>query len=296
MNPDAPDLKEKNAGNLQSPSAGQEKTATTQEFTLEEFAFLTTLAHKPERHWWQNYPFLVSLLAFVLSLATTFVSIYTGHRKDVNDRLAQLSSAIQTIQDLNLKQVEVYEKYKGTRYENQANALITTQLNNTLRMATKLAFSLGPNASTAALASVAQGLYGLGDIEASQKLFELGLTAASSAADESISLRSLGFIKIRNGSSGQSLQEGEELFLRAVNLERKYVALSPETVLWLKVMAHGQWASALAPTNCDEARKHFAESVNLLKTPLDNLDLAQLRNATQAQIANGIGGVMTCKM
>lgn len=265
--------------------------------TAEEIILLRRIAGAPEKSWWPNYPFIVSVMAFLLSLSTSLVAIYTSHRRDINDQLTQLSNSIQTIQDLNLKQVETYEKYKGTPYAAQAGGLISTQVNITLNRATDLAFSLGTNASTAALATVGSGLFGLGDLVKSRQLFELALQAARSANDESLALRDLGFVTIRSAGSGNSLQAGEELFFRATNLERKW-NLSPqprEPIVWLKASAYAQWAGALAPTNCEEARKRFAEAAGILDKSLQGIDIAQLRENMQAQEISGIGGVGNCR-
>ena len=264
-------------------------------FTPDEIVALKELAAELKKPWKPNYPLIVSVLAFLLSLTTSIISAYTSHRRNINDQVSQLSAAIQTIQDLNLKQVEVHEKYKGTPYANQAGGLIAHQYNNTLAIASDLAFKLGSDASTAALSTVAQGLYGVGDVAGARTLFETALSSARSANDESIALRGLGFIKIRNEGGRQSLQQGQELFLRASNLERKHDGLGLEAALWLKATARAQWAIALAALNCDEARKHFSEAIDLLRAPLDNLDLAQLRGNMEAQVVAGIGGIPSCR-
>jgi hypothetical protein len=202
---------------------------------------------------------------------------------------------MQTIQDLNLKQIEVHEKYKDTSYEIQAGGLITSEVNNLFSIGRDLAFKLGSNASTAALTTIGMGLYGLGDVDGAKQLFELSLGVARSANDESIALRWLGSIDIRNEKTPAALEEGQAYFLRATKLDEAHPALFPEAVLWLKASAQLQWASTLAPLDCKDARQHFAAAVTLLQSPLNNLDLATLRGSLQGQMGAGIGGVAACQ-
>jgi hypothetical protein len=274
-------------------ASAHELGSGAQQFTSDELAALKRVAQMRPR-WWRSSS-TVSALAFVLSLLTSAVSIYTGYRKDINDQLALLSTSLQSIQELNLRQVEIHEKYKNTPYEGQAASLVTAQINNTLRTASDLAFKLGANASTAALTTVARGLYGLGDIDGAQKLSDYGLAAARSANDESVALRQLAFLKIRHGGSEAAVKEGEDLFLRASNLETKYTNLSAEGILWIKAATQAEWGTSLAAINCVEAQKHMNEAIQLLKSPMSNLDLEQLRGNLRMQLANGIGGVRTCQ-
>jgi hypothetical protein len=267
----------------------------TEAFTLEELAALKTLAKRKEG-FWKNYPLLVSILAFLLSLTTAGLSAYASYRKDINDQLSRLSAAIQTIQDLNLKQIEIYERYRNTPYAMQAGGLLAGQANDTMRIARDLAFSLGTHASAGALLVVGGSVHSLGDTAAAETLYQWALNASRSSLDEGAALRALGFIKVRAAKSGASVQEGEELFLRAANLERKYPALPADALLWEKAATQVFWAGALAPSHCDEARKHFREAVTLLQVPLTNLNLTQLRDSVRAESATGIGGVATCPL
>lgn len=265
--------------------------------TSSEIALLRDGALAKKRSFLKDYPFLLSVLAFLLSLSTSMLSIYATHRRDITDRRSQLSSAIQQIQDLNLKQVEVYDKYKGTQYESQAGGLITAQLNNTLAIAKDLALNLGSDGTTAAFAVVGQGLMGTGDFAGAQRIFEIGLTTAQTAADESIALRNLATIKMRVMNTPTSFEDGEQLLLRASSLERKYdLRELPGTIAWLKASAKLHWAGLIAPQNCSEARHRLAEAETALAIPMQNIDLDQLRRAIQFQAANGIGGVAECKV
>jgi hypothetical protein len=264
-------------------------------FTEEELIALKALANKPERKWWGDYPFLVSLLAFILSLTTALISAYESHQRDIHDQESQLSAALGTLQDLNLKEVELHVKYKDTPYETQAAGLINNQLNSTLRTAGELGLRLGTNATTAELAGIAQGLYGLGDYAATEKLLRYALSAAETANDESIALRELGFYLIRTGKGGAALKQGEDYFAQAFNLDRKYdLSEQPYSISWLRSSAQLGWAEALAPIDCPAAQKHFGEAVAILAAAPATIDFDQQRAQAKQQWPGGIGGVPAC--
>jgi hypothetical protein len=266
-------------------------------FTDEELIRLKELAGKPERKWWADYPFLVSLLAFLLSLATALISAYESHLRDIHDQQAQLTTALASIQEVNLKSIEIHEKYKSTPYEAQAAALINAEINSTLRTAADLGLRLGTNATTAALSGIAQGLYGLGDNVTAEKLLRFALAAAQTANDESVALTYLGFLKLRNGRGGADLKEGEDYYSQALNLDHKYeLSGQPLVVAWLRASAQLGWAEALAPVDCTTAQKHFGDAViALVGAPADNIDFEQARGRVRQEWSGGIGGVPSCR-
>src|ERR1700733_15935828 len=91
--------------------------------TADELARLRELACTPRKSWWADYGLLIAMAGFPLSLATGMISAYVGYRKDIHDQQAQLAAVLQTIQELTIKQAEVYEKYKGTAYEAPASMI-----------------------------------------------------------------------------------------------------------------------------------------------------------------------------
>lgn len=275
-----------------SASVDQQQATT---LTEQELVALKALASKPERKWWGDYPFLVSLLAFVLSLATALTSAYESHQRDIHDQQAQLSAALGSLQDLNLKQVELHEKYKNTPYEGQASGLINNQVNSTLRTAAQLGLRLGTNATTAELTGIAQGLYNLGDYAVTERLLRFALSAAETANDESIALRYLGFYKVRAGG-GAALKEGEGYFALALDVDRKYnLSGQPVIVAWLHASAQLGWAQAMATVDCPAAQKHFGEAVAILATAPASIDFDQARAGAKQQWSIGIGGIPDCR-
>jgi hypothetical protein len=246
--------------------------------------------------WWKNYPLLVSVLAFVLSLTTALLSAYLNYRKGIHDQQSELSASIQALQDLYFKGLEVRGKYTGQELV-VAQDFISAQINSTLATASGLALRLGTDATSSQLTTVGLNLVRYtGDTQTSQKLFELGIATARSAAEESAALRDLGWLKFRNAKSDQALQEGERLFLRALSIEQRYdLSQSPETLAWFKATALIDWAAYLAPHNCDDARKHFAEGVKILNDYSYVVALNGYRDSAQTQEKFGIGGLATCQ-
>ena len=245
-----------------------------------------------------NYPLTVSVLAFCLSLTTSILSIYTNHRKDIHDQQAELATALRTISELNIKLVEIRDKYRpGTLEESRQSALIANQLNTTIVMASDIALRLGTNTTTSILVPISQGMYTYGDYSRAEQLGQLALETARSPEDEGAALRWAGSMKMRSGLEN-SFEEGNRLFAQATNLEQKYdLKRVSNKEPWLKAMGQQQWARALAPIACDEARKRFSESVitlNSVSTVRDNVMLSQLRGNAQREFTGGIGGVSSC--
>jgi hypothetical protein len=272
----------------------QEAERVSHTFTIDEFVALKAIAAKAKKTFWTDYPLLISLFAFLLSLLTSIASIYVGHQKDVHDQLAELSAAIRTLRDLNLKQIEIGEKYSGSPAEGKANALISNEIYNTTMMAAEIAFRTGTNATTATIIPISQNIYHYGQYSRATALAQVGLDAARTAEDEATALKWLGRIKIQDNTP-QSIAEGDQLFLRALNFEQKYGQVKdPNIMRFIKAGVELDWATALARTNCDDARKHFSEARAILDAGGRNDDLERLRGAVRRNLTDGIGGSSSC--
>jgi hypothetical protein len=273
----------------------QEMDRQAKFFTDEELITLKGIAKKPDRPWWRDYPFIVSLLAFILSLSTSIITAYESHIRDIHDQQAQLATALASLQDLNLKQVEIHEKYKGTSNEFQASMLLNNEISSTLHTAAQLGLELGTRASTADLTGVAEGLYGLGQYESTEKLLNYALNAAETANDASTALRDLGTYMIRSAKGPESMKIGQDYFTRAYNIDKEYdLSSQPAALQWLRVTAQMSWANALAPVDCIDAQKHFREGTRLLLNSPSTIDFDRVRYAAEQQSANGIGGLQSC--
>ena len=263
--------------------------------TADELARLRELACSPRRSWWADYALLIAAAGFGLSLATGMISAYVGYRKDIHDQQAQLASVLQTIPELEIKQAEVYEKYKGTSYEATA-AMITAEINSSYRTATELALRLGSNATTSELTSVASGQYGLGDPLTAQRLLKVALSTAQNANDESVALRDLGYLKIHSGTTAEARKEGEALYSRAMSLDSKYdLKFFPYQTHFLRATAAFEWANSIAPFDCVAAQAHFGEGVVDLMANPRNPEMDQERRIALHAYSDGLGGVATCK-
>jgi hypothetical protein len=264
------------------------------EFTHLEVVRLKEMA-KARRKWWADYPFLISLLAFILSLLTSLISAYTSYRKDIHDQMSELAGAIRTIQELNLKQVEIREKYKGTPDEQRTGGLINNQLHSTVILASDIALRIGTNAITPAIIPLSQRLYDYGEYLRAEDLARLALDAARTIEDEAGALRWLATLKVREGSD-TSISEGGQLFTRAFNIDQKYnLTRSPDLVAWIKASVQVEWANALVKHRCNDARLHFSEALRILNSSsTQHADLDRLRSNVKGQMTAGIGGVGSC--
>lgn len=264
------------------------------DFSASEVAALKYIARN-RRSFWRDYPLMISLAAFSLSLATAITSAYLAYRKDLHDQLSELSTTIRTIQELNLKQVEVREKYGGGEYEQRAGSLISNQIYTATLGAADIMTRIGPSASTASIIPISDGLYYYGLFSKAEELAELGLLASRTVQDETTALRALGAMKIRQGSA-ESIEAGNQYFARAFNFEEKNGKLRFSVASdFIKAGIQLQWADVLASLNCAEAQKHFKIGVEVLEQAGKTLDLDRQRSAARQKYVSGIGSVASCK-
>jgi predicted transcriptional regulator len=263
-------------------------------FTFDEVVLLKEFTAKKKKRFWNDYPLLISLCAFLLSLTTSAVSVYVGYKKDIHDQLTELTSAIATLRDLNLKQIEIREKYSGSSNEVSANALLTNEVYNTTMIAAGIAFRVGTSATTASIIPISQNLYHYGQYSRATTLAQIGLDAAQTAEDEATALKWLGLIKIREHTI-QSIEEGNQLFLRALNFEQKYGGVRvPNVAPFIKAGVQLDWANALAAVDCEDARSHFSDAQTILNSAGQTGDLDRLRGTVRRVLVTGIGGVGSC--
>ncbi|WP_128080019.1 hypothetical protein [Roseicella frigidaeris] len=251
--------------------------------------------NKPEI-WWKNHSLIISVLAFLLSLATASFSALVGHRKDIHDQQTQLSAQTQLLSNLNIKYFEMIEKYRGSQMEGNIVSLITAQINTVYKNATEIALRLGTYATTAEFVTLALGAQNMGDITNAKLLYELALAAARTVNDESAALRGLGFMDLRWATSPEMRDRGASRFRQAGNLDAKYAALPdiPGVLPYLKAIAEFNWAGAISHQNCNEARVHFSNGRQFLAGAPSTPDIEQLRRASEQEAKAGIGGVLNC--
>src|ERR1700731_4817846 len=190
----------------------------------DEVFALKELAAKQKKGFWRDYALLISLCAFLLSFVTAIISLYLGHKRDVHDQLGELATAIRSLEELNIKQMELTEKYAGTPNEGRAISLITNQVYNATIMAADIAFRVGTDATTASIIPISQNLYHYGQYSRAEALARIGLDAARTYEDEIIALRWLGIMKIQSRNS-EAMAQGNQLFSNALNFEQRYGAV-----------------------------------------------------------------------
>ena len=119
---------------MTEPSEPPSRTASPAQLdllTADELARLRELAATPKKPWLRDYALWIAGLGFALSLATGIISAVIGYQKDIHDQQAQLAAALHSIQELTIRQAEIYEKIQGkegTLLENTAAKMITAEL------------------------------------------------------------------------------------------------------------------------------------------------------------------------
>ena len=259
----------------------------------DDIAAIKALPRARDNGFWKNYSLLISVCAFLLSLATAIISAYVSHQRDIHDQLSELNNAIRTIQELNLKHIEVTTKYSGIQ-GNPAEELIRNQIYIATISAADVAVRVGSYATTASVIPISQNLYGYGQYQKAKQLAEIGLTAARSAEDESAALVWLGAMKFKL-QTPEAIKEGNQYFEQARHLDVKYAISDSDLAAFIEAGVELNWAESLAFFDCNLAQKHYSEGWKILSSAGPTADLITLRQAASAKLNTGIGGVISCK-
>lgn len=272
----------------------EERAPGTTQFSDLELARLKELAATSKK-WWRNYPLLVSILAFLLSLTTSAISIYNAHQKDIHDQRAELGAALKTLQEITVQQIDIHLKHSGTPEEAAKTNLLKNQAYNTTLLASDLALKLGSYATTATLLPLSQRLYGYSQLTKAEETALLAITVAKSVEDEVGALKWLAFIKIHRRTP-HAADDANALYTRALHAYKNYDLVSPSdpVIKWLKASTLLEWANNLAPLNCGEARRHFADAIKFLVSLPPNPDSNLMRTNVQRELQAGIGNIPSC--
>jgi hypothetical protein len=239
---------------------------------------------------WRNYPLLISVAAFVLSLVTAAISAYASYRRDIHDQQTQLGALTQNLQDLLVKQAQI----QNTPLQEQIGQSVAAQYNALLRIAYSRALELGANAPTAELYIVASYLYTYGDSEGTARLLKIAMNNANNWTDELAALTSFAYFEARTPTSAAH-QHAEELFTRARALDVKYdLSQFPFVMAFQKTKVELTWANSIAPYDCPGARKHFSDGLQYLRGLAPGTDREQMIRDAKSALNARIGGVQTC--
>ena len=160
--------------------------------------------------------------------------------------------------------------------------------------AAQIVFSVQTGATTAAIIPISQSLYHYGQYTKAEELAKIGLDAAQTAEDEASALRWLGAMSIQQGTA-QSVKDGNDFFIRALDFEKKYGPMrDPAVAAFIRSGLQMDWADALAVIDCSEARKHFTETWTILNAARQTEDLDRIRRLARSKLATGIGGIRSC--
>ncbi len=222
--------------------------------------------HKVDPPIWRNYPLMISLAAFALSLCTTFVSIWTARVKDIHDRQSDLTAALQRFQDLSFKDVETSEKFRGTPFETFASDLIHTQMDFAIEKAQGLALDLDTDASYPDLMAAAGHAHLPAEFRSAKPILEIALRASTNELDRTEALVDLGFAEFRLAKNDVDRKSAQERFSNALSLDKSE---APDHGAYLNGWVELEWADAIAPVDCEGAKLHFEKGAKILvKLPM----------------------------
>ena len=247
---------------VQLPEAGAS-------FTSDQIDKLMKLANQPTKRWWTDYPFIVSSLAFVLSLVVTTISGIVAYRKDIHDRQTELSARVQSLQEETEKLYDLRDRDRAANtslYADPRNGFITARMMSTLRSGADLALGLGTSALVPDLLTISDGLQSMGDFTRARQLLQTAVSASITVEDRQISLRGLGNLMINGLGGPAQRKEGDDMFRRSLALEVEFPFLVdvPRTLAYLKASAEISWAMSLAKTDCGESKRHLATGLDYL--------------------------------
>jgi hypothetical protein len=248
-----------------------------------------------QKPWWRDYSLLVALLAFALSLIVAVISTWTSDRKDIHEQQAQLSSIVQNLNNITLKQAELITTNQGKDYSNISGLinLLNAQHLTLLHNADDVASRLGNDVTATELIEIAVGLEGQGNLSEAHRLLSTAVNVATTPTEEALALRTLGTLEIASATSPKMMEEGDSRFKRALQLgsESKFSDISqfPQAIAYLRMFVEFDWASALASRNCDEARRHFRDGQEYLsKIPSPSTpEVEQIRSIVKNDLEHG---------
>ncbi|MBW4093523.1 MAG: hypothetical protein HIU82_20845 [Proteobacteria bacterium] len=280
---------------MRDPTSDSEVPGTTV-LAPEDWIRLRELARGPPDLWWRNYPLMISVAAFALSLITSVVSAYIGYRRGVHDQQEQLAAAIGTIQKLDLERTNILQSNRGKTLPVEVIFLMNAEINSALKDARDLALRLGSDANTAELVTVAQGLVGLDDLQNARRLLTTGLEVAQNPDDLSVALRNLGYLDARFLPPARGLPRANARYRQAIAIDKVYdLRQSPYLAGYLKAIAAFEWAAAIAPLDCADAQRHFASGIVYQRGMPPSQDMDYVRRMAIAQETSGLGGIAACQ-
>ncbi|AXA44627.1 hypothetical protein [Rhizobium leguminosarum] len=252
--------------NTNIPSPGGKLSAPERLIAIESKLELLTAA-KPDKPWYKQPGILISLSAFIISLATTGYSTYRAIRQDVEATRVQLQVLVSQLNSAGLQQVELNEKYKNNaQLLSVVNSALSAQSAVVARKASAVATKLGDEAAPLDLEIIARSLQNTNDIGQVESLLLKALRLSTTSPEYIFIARDLGALYAYIGKP----ENGEEYFNLALKGREKFAdevyteIYKSSTDAW----THSLWAQALEQVDCKRAGGHIAAAVALrLKLP-----------------------------
>lgn len=236
---------------------------------------------------WQSLSQTLAVLAFVLSLTTAVISIWTARTKDLHDRQLQLALTINRVQELMLKEAEILsdEVQRRSPMRIQAAHLINGQVFSQMRRAYELAINLGGNATTNELRTVSLFMIGLADFSSAFALLRIAIQAANSPIDMIHSREQLAFHLYHPGSTEEMRKEADKLFFETTEVILPDEDRGHPGARFIRAQTRMMWAEASGAWDCLAAKGHFGKGIEYIRSMGEERSAPQnqrlIRNAVQ---------------
>ncbi|HXT78574.1 MAG TPA: hypothetical protein VN702_03345 [Acetobacteraceae bacterium] len=222
---------------------------------------LPPAASTADAPWWKNAAVLIAALAFVLSLATSLISAYTAHQKDVHDQQAALSAVVEKLLQIPVTETTLLASASGRNTPN-LGPVFTEQSRMLTLEAYTLARRLGNGAPAPELMNVAMNLASFENYPAAKQMYKQAASVADNFSDEVSALRNLGVAMIRLAQTDHERAEGEQAFEKAMDIGAKYpeVARNPDEIAYTHALTQLAWTDAWSGFDCTKSEFHLQQA------------------------------------
>jgi len=239
--------------------------------------------------WYRQMPIVISLAAFLFSLATTALSIQRAKQQEIHNLRQELRGLVLQIADLPLRNVDLVEKYHAKPHVVRAlRNRMATESHIVAEQAALIMQRIPELVTSSDYLLVASAFYHVGLLEKAKELRSRAIEVSSTANEMIVALRQLG---------GSAFQRNEVATGRSYFEDALTVWENPRFaggrdhffVAFTNCRTEAGWARLEAAAHaCDAFRKHVAaakrhaESISLTDPANRNSSLAIVADAERA--------------
>jgi hypothetical protein len=220
---------------------------------------LQIAAAERTRPWFRQASLIISLLALLLSLASTGYTTWRTEQQDVRAARTELGELIQRLSVLPKENLELQTNYanKPAALTQLSGAVNTENLVLARQAADIIERRIPNNVAAIEYYAVASALNLSGDYDTGRRLLERGLERVNDPVSHSAMLRTFASSLYGSGeiaAGRQRMQQARDIFSR-------YPTKIHSLVVWTNVHTELFWIGLeRAAGDCTEARRHLAEA------------------------------------